>query len=166
MKKYILFLLLGLFFLQLQAQQTNKLTTFVLVRHAEKVLDGSADPALTAIGQDRAERLSKMFAPADIGAIYSTPYIRTKQTVEPLSKHHQVKTQNYKPKDLSFLQAALKSHKGETIVVSGHSNTIPYLVNELIGEDKFSDLDDSEYDKIFIVTVKKVGKGKLVVLSF
>lgn len=166
MKKIILLSLIALFALQLSAQNKSNLTTFVLVRHAEKVLDKSNDPALTAAGKDRAERLSKMFASAEISAIYSTPYVRTQQTVAPLAAHHKLGVESYQPKDLSFLKAALKEHKGDTIVVSGHSNTIPYLVNELIGEDKFKDLDDSEYDKIFIVSVTKVGKGKVVVLSF
>ncbi len=166
MKKIIFLSFIALFSLQLQAQQTSKITTFVLVRHAEKVLDGSKDPALTAQGEKRAERLGQMFSSAEIGAIYSTPYERTQATVHPLAAHAEREVQSYEPKDLSFLKAALKENKGKTIVVSGHSNTIPYLVNELIGEDKFKDLDDGEYDKIFIVSVTKVGKGTVLVLSF
>lgn len=166
MKKIILFSLIALFTLQLTAQNTGKLTTFVLVRHAEKVKDGSKDPSLTPEGKDRAARLANMLSPADVGAIYSTNYIRTQNTVAPLAKNCELDIQSYQPLDFAFLKEAASTHKGKTIVVSGHSNTIPYLVNELIGEEKFKDLDDSEYDKIFIVTVKKVGKGTVLMLSF
>lgn len=166
MKNTIILLLITLFALQLSAQNKGNLTTFILVRHAEKVIEKSKDPALTAEGQDRAERLAKMLEPADVGAIYSTDYLRTQNTVNPLAKQCELEVQSYEPKDLPFLKEALTAHKGKTIVVSGHSNTIPFLVNELLGGDKFTDLDDSEYDKIFIVMLKKVGKGKVVVLSF
>jgi broad specificity phosphatase PhoE len=41
--------------------------------------------------------------------------------------------------------------KGKTILVVGHSNTIPALVNLLIGSAKYANLADTEYDKIWIL---------------
>ncbi|MBI2283072.1 MAG: hypothetical protein HYU71_05140 [Bacteroidetes bacterium] len=43
--------------------------------------------------------------------------------------------------------------KGKTIVVVGHSNTTPRLVNLLIGENGYPDLGERVYDLHWIVTV-------------
>ena len=63
----------------------QEMTTFILVRHAEKVADGTSDPALTEEGIARANKIRSMFYDVDITAIYSTNYRRTKRTCE---KYH------------------------------------------------------------------------------
>lgn len=146
----------------LHAQQT----TFILMRHAEKVQDGSKDPALTQEGVKRSMRLKELLASQDIAAVYSTPYIRTKSTVQPTAEEHQLAVMDYKPMQDGFLQSLLDKYQGETIVIAGHSNTIPTLVNELLGEEKYAQLDDSDYNDLFIVTVTEIGQGKEVVISY
>lgn len=58
-------------------------TTLILVRHAEKVKDGSNDPILTPEGKVRANELMYILKHVELSAIYSTPYKRTQQTVLP-----------------------------------------------------------------------------------
>lgn len=61
-------------------------TTFILVRHAEKDMTQSTpDPDLSAEGHARARRLALLFEKTEIAAVYSTPFKRTRQTVEPLA---------------------------------------------------------------------------------
>jgi hypothetical protein len=48
--------------------------------------------------------------------------------------------------------------KGKTIVVAGHSNTTPALVNLLLGAEKYKALDDTVYSKIWILTIKEDGR--------
>src|SRR3989454_12480696 len=61
-------------------------TTVILIRHAEKVIDpNNADPDLSPAGQTRAQELVRMFGDAGINAIYATQYKRTQQTVKPLA---------------------------------------------------------------------------------
>ena len=43
------------------APETDDSYTLYLVRHAEKQLDGSKDPALTGMGRHRSELLSRWF---------------------------------------------------------------------------------------------------------
>ena len=57
-------------------------------------------------------------------------------------------------------------HEGGLIIVSGHSNTTPFVANALLGKDKFTQLDESEYNKIFVVTVSEKGKGTVSLLNY
>jgi broad specificity phosphatase PhoE len=144
----------------------DQLTTFVLVRHAEKANDGTRDPGLTAEGEARAERLKELFKNADISAIYSTPYKRTRATVAPLSASTSIELSEYNPRGTAFLTEIMKNHKGGTIIISGHSNTTPFVANALLGNDTFAQLDESEYSKIFVVTISEIGKGTVTMLNY
>ena len=84
MKRLILLCLLISGTIQLHAQ--NDVTTFILVRHAEKSTDDPRDPSLSEEGIKRAEALKTMLSQADIAALYSSPYKRTKGTVQPIAE--------------------------------------------------------------------------------
>lgn len=66
--------------------QDQKITTFILLRHAEKISDGSSDPDLKQEGIDRAFRLATLLKNANVAAIYSTDFKRTRNTVAMLAK--------------------------------------------------------------------------------
>jgi 2,3-bisphosphoglycerate-dependent phosphoglycerate mutase len=153
-------------FLALQACSQSQ-TTFILVRHAEKVADGSKDPALTTEGLLRAEKFAELFSKTNIQEIYSTNYIRTKETVAPLAKLKELEVKPYGWKDPDqLLEKMINEHQGHTIVISGHSNTTPVLANLLLGKEQFSQFDDSDYSNILVITTSKLGEGKLIHLSF
>lgn len=140
-------------------------TTVLLVRHAEKADDGTNDPELTAEGAARAARLANMLANAGVSRIYSTGYKRTRLTAGPLADERQLEIQEYDPRDQEFITRLVQEHPGERILIVGHSNTVPGMVNTLTGDSSFGNLDDSEYDKLFIVNVSG-GKGEALVLSY
>ncbi len=147
---------------QVQAQD---LTTFILIRHAEKGDDDPQDPSLSAEGQDRAAKLRDMLSNTSIDAIVSTPYKRTQQTVRPLAGQKFLGITDYDPRDQDIVSKLAEEYKGKTVVVSGHSNTTPFYVNQLAGTD-FGQLDEEEYDKVFIVTFSELGKGNVTILSY
>src|SRR5215831_19794894 len=61
-------------------------TTIIIVRHAEKIIDpNNPDVDLSPAGQARAQELARMFGDAGINAIYATQYKRTQETVKPLA---------------------------------------------------------------------------------
>ena len=142
-------------------------TTFILVRHAEKALDGTNNPPLSEAGLKRANDLAALLANQDIDALYSTPFVRTESTLTPVGRDKGIEVKNYDPyAGTSWLSDALQKHKGGTIVISGHSNTIPDLANALLGEKKFEQFDESDYSNLIIIVTTEVGKGKLVRLKF
>lgn len=163
-KLFVLVLMLGLAISPVLAQ--NDLTTFILVRHAEKSDDDPRDPSLSTEGQARANKLAEVLADQSITAVYSTPFKRTKTTAEPVAAAKGLTVETYDFRSQTYLQDMLQKHQGGTILISGHSNTTPMVANTLIGKESFQTLDESEYGMIFIVTVSEVGKGTVTVVKY
>jgi broad specificity phosphatase PhoE len=136
-----------------QRDVSREITTVFLVRHAEKLKSKDKDPELNELGQKRAQLLSTMLSNSEIDVIYSTDYKRTRNTAAPLAELIDKKVQIYNPGDKEFINNLLIEHKGKKILITGHSNTTPALVNQLIGEAKYDQLDENEYSKLFMVTL-------------
>lgn len=161
MKKllFIFFVAIGI---HTQAQE-SKITTFILVRHSEKDLTQSTnDPDLSKEGHARVVKLVELFRNAQIDAVYSTEYKRTRQTVEPLAQPRSLPVMSYQPMIKEDVDLMLKKHVGQTVLVSGHSNTIPNLINYLLGEDKYKNFDDTDYGNVVIVSLTERGKNAKV----
>ncbi len=150
------------------ATAQEEITTFILIRHAEKDLTQStSDPDLSVEGKIRAALLVDLLMKTEIQAIYSTPYKRTRQTVDSLAKFKGLHVLWYAANKLEEIDNMLKLHAGSTVLLSGHSNTVPMILNYLIGEEKYKVFDDGDYGNIIIVSVTKRGKkAKVVWLRF
>ena len=165
MPKVILTLLL---FIAAQAKAQQTITTFVLIRHAEKDLTQSTnDPDLAPEGKQRATKLADVFTEAEITAVYSTPYKRTRQTVNVLAGRKNLAVRDYDANSEADIDAMLAEHRGGTIVVTGHSNTIPWFANKLIGMEKYRPLEDGDYNNLWIISVVEKGNvAKLMWLNY
>ena len=126
----------------------------VLVRHAEKV-DDSRDAELSETGRARAEVLAALLKDMKIDTIYSSDYIRTRDTARPLAEALGLELELYNPGDLEALATKLRAAEGRILVV-GHSNTTPRLVG-LIGGEPGTDIADDEYDRLYIVVAGSGG---------
>lgn len=157
------YLLLGFLFFNLAVAQSQPVTTFILVRHAEKGDDGTKDPGLTEAGMNRAEALVSLLKETKIDAIYSTAFKRTTNTVAPLSRAKSLPVQGYEAFKGDEIDRMLKQHAGGIVMVVGHSNNIPWIANYLIGKETYPSFEDSDYDNVFIVTVVEKGKTASVV---
>lgn len=146
---------------------TQETTTFILVRHAEKASDGTSDPALTEVGMARAEYILSLFQQANITAIYSTDYKRTKLTVAPIAEAKSIEVTIYDPGELEdFSHILLKDNSGGTVIISGHSNTTPALANLLLAEEKFKQFEDDDYANLLIITTSGNSRAKLLHLRY
>ena len=67
---------------------------------------------------------------------------------------------SYNPSGLGDVAAGLRAEEG-VILVAGHSNTTPALVNELVGEKRFQPLQHFQYHFIFRVRWNKEGEGRV-----
>ncbi len=158
--KYLLF---GLLIFNLTVAQAQPVTTFILVRHAEKGDDGTKDPDLTEAGIIRAESLANLLKETKVDAIYSTAFKRTSNTVAPLSLAKNIPVQGYEAFKGDEIDKMLKQHAGGTVAIVGHSNNIPWIANYLTGKETYKDFEDSDYNNVFIVSVFKKGKIASVV---
>jgi broad specificity phosphatase PhoE len=149
-----------------QPEQKAEMTTFILIRHAEKADDGTDDPPLNEVGQQRAKALTDHLSETDITAVYSTPYKRTRRTVDAIAKQKGLEIQEYDPSGPQILNDMLEANRGGTVILSGHSNTTPMLVNKLIGEERYQQFEDSDYDNLFLVIASEVGNGTVVKITF
>lgn len=139
--------ILSIFLADQASQQPT--TTVYLVRHAEKASDGSRDPALTSEGQARAGRLAELLANEDVSGVYSTNFKRTRDTAQPVAEQFGLEVNIYSPFDLAASLEMVARHAGKTILIVGHSNSTPAIVNFLLRQDQVEQLDESEYDKLF-----------------
>ena len=101
-------------------------TTFYVVRHAEKV-NMTDDAPLSSAGHARAEALRDHLAPVRLAAIYATSYQRTQQTVHPTAAARKLPVTNTTPS----VTELWRRHKGEAVLIAGHSNTVPQLLADL-----------------------------------
>jgi 2,3-bisphosphoglycerate-dependent phosphoglycerate mutase len=157
--------ILLLLILQISALAQSSLTTFIIVRHAEKDMSqNKSDPDLSPAGRARAERLRDLLAEADITGIFSTSFKRTLQTAEPLARHLGLPVRTYSPEDKREFYSIFESHRGKTVLITAHSNTVPQWLNFLVGSEKYQNLDDMEYGNVYIVSITEPGKISGVLL--
>lgn len=114
-------------------------------------MQAQTDPPLSAIGQQRAERLATMLADAGIAAVYATEYRRTQDTGRPLAAKLGLDVRTVGARDQAALVSRLKTqHADEAVLVVGHSNTVPAIV-QAFGDSPDLSIADDEYTNLFIV---------------
>lgn len=122
--------------------------TIYVVRHAEKAV-AESDPPLSELGQQRANALAQLLAKAELKAIYSTPYKRTQETVQPLAEQLALELQTYRPGAAEEMAKRVIEQR-ETSLIVGHSNTVPALVRALGGHSE--NLTEKDYGDLFQLT--------------
>jgi broad specificity phosphatase PhoE len=168
-KQLLLAILLIISSFELQAQKT----TYYLVRHAEKdtSVAGStmmqANPPLSEKGMQRANRLASILEKEQIDYIFSTNYLRTISTAKPVATIKDQRILLYDPnRKLAFADSIQQApFVGKTILIVGHSNTIPPLVNTILKTNKYQNLNDNEYGFIYKLTLEK-GQVKDTVITY
>jgi broad specificity phosphatase PhoE len=147
-------------------------TSIVVVRHAEKSTDDPRDPSLSATGEERARALSSLLRDAGVTDIYVTQYKRTRQTAEPLAKEagisiveRPITSANSATYARDLAQEIRTRSAGKGVLIVGHSNTVPDIVNALSGIT-IPAINDPEYDHIFVVVIPASGSPRLMQLRF
>jgi len=146
---------------------SRPITTVILIRHAEKIIDpNNSDPDLSPAGQARAQELARMLGDAGINAIYATQYKRTQQTVKPLADKLGLPITQVNSKSTPELLAQIRAqHRGETIFIAGHNNSVPEIIAAL-GGPTYPTIPETEYDNFYVVTVYRTGKAKVVKMKY
>jgi len=159
------------------AQNEFKPITVFLIRHAEREQEPRQDPPLSKDGVARSQALARLLGNAGIKAILTSQFTRTKQTAEPLATKlgltvtpFALKISPSNPRQIAEESTAEVTNKilersGESVLVIGHSNSIPDVI-KMLGGDVVPTIDEQKFDDLFIVTVYAKGKAKVVQLKY
>lgn len=138
-------------------------TRIVVVRHAEKTALPASDPPLDAAGRARAVALREALLPLAPTAAYATRFARTQQTAAPVAEALGLAVRTYDAAidEVALARQLLDAHPGGTVLVVGHSNTVPGIVSALC-RCPVAPIDESRYGDRFDVTVDGSGAATLV----
>lgn len=142
-------------------------TTVILVRHAEKASQDDASP-LTPAGIERAKELVRVLTAVKIDAIYTTQFRRVQDTAAPIATALGItplvrNTGATYAADLA--KEILKDHRGQTVLVVGHSNTTVDVMKAL-GATGMVKIEESEFDNLFVLTDVDGAAPKVVALRY
>ncbi len=144
-------------------ERPHHTTTVILVRHAEQ--EAGDDPRLTAEGMERARELAAALEGTVLDAAYATQFRRTRETAAPAADRFGLSVTVFEAAAPVEEHAAalaghlLREHDGETVLVVGHSNTVPLIV-EALGGDTVPPIADDEYENVYVVVVPPSGRGR------
>ena len=133
-------------------------TTVIAVRHAEQTDQSQDDPPLSAAGAARAQALASVVSKSGVKTIYVTQFKRTKDTAAPTAENlnarvievpvDRAKIADYAPQ---LVKRILADNRGGVVLVVGHSNTIPAIV-EALTNVKVTAIEHDQFDRLFIAT--------------
>ncbi|MDD7942626.1 phosphoglycerate mutase family protein [Actinomycetospora lutea] len=131
--------------------------TVVAVRHADVAApEAGGDPSLSPAGRRRAAALAHVVRDLVVDTVVVSSLRRTRETVAPVLDERPglVPLVEDHPADLT--EAVRGGDLGATVLVAGHSNTVPALVVALVG-DPVSPIRATEFDRLTVLTVTDAG---------
>lgn len=137
----------------------NKPAPTYVMRHLNTPA-GERDPDLTAEGQKGAQAVVAWFRGKALAAIYVSDFKRTRQTAGPLAAERGIELTLYDPRDTPGLIAKVKAQKGPVLIV-GHSNTVPDIVQQLGGE-RPADLTHPDFGDVWAIAGGTSVREKLI----
>ena len=147
------------------APPDTSVATIILVRHAERdTVQEGPDHPLIATGVQRARELVHALGASGISTIYVTPWQRSRHTALPLATAigESLTVVNEVAETVRRLRTG---HFGETVLVVGHSNTVPDIVTALTGRP-FPTPGRVAYDGMWVVTLRRDGRASLLTLRY
>ena len=121
--------------------------TIFVIRHLQK--EQGDDPALSSQGAAAAQVLARLLMDKDIQAAFATPTRRAMETARPLAERIGVAVTQYDARHPEALVAAVAEIDGSVLVV-GHSNTVPDLVARF-GGSPVPQLTEEDYGTVFVI---------------
>lgn len=133
-------------------------TLVILVRHAEPGNDDPRNPGLSEAGRRRAATLLSALRDANLAAVYTSQFRRTRETGKPLAEQldvplHvvEVESPDLAQYNRTLLEHIRRTYPGRTVLVIGHSNTVPAFVEQVTGRS-VPPIGETEFDRLYVVT--------------
>ena len=121
-----------------------------LLRHTEREDYSEQNSPLSKDGLQRANSLVQVIGNTPVQAIYTTRLKRTIETATPLATSKKIAIQQIPKNRIDSLMSKIcNDNAGGTLVVVGHSGTIPKILSRFQLESNFP-----EYGELFIIDFK------------
>lgn len=141
--------------------------TVVLVRHAEKAPAPSDDPVLSSEGSARALALADALGGAHVDVVITTQYRRTRDTAAPAAAIAGITpavaraTGDTAAHARAVAEMVRRHPPTSVVLVVGHSNTIPAIV-EALGGPRLPELCDASYAQFFTLVLRHGAPPSLI----
>ena len=143
--------------------------TVVLVRHAEKIEDGSRNPILSQAGQQRALALTDALTQLELSQLIASNYQRTQLTLDPIANQRAL------PVIIADTQFGVAAHVASIVtlvhqtagnsLIAGHSNTVPLIIKAL-GGPSLPTIDEAQYGVLYQLSISESGEVSLSQTNF
>jgi broad specificity phosphatase PhoE len=145
-------------------------TMVVLVGPVEKDVGTIHDPPLSTEGEERAQRLARMFGEGPgvgrLNAVYVSETRLAQQTAAPLAERLGIHPTVVPMKDAKdTVDTVLREHEGGTVMLIATSATVPQLLRAFGGRDLAPSKDD-DYDTAFVVSIPTFGDSSVLRLKY
>jgi phosphohistidine phosphatase SixA len=126
-----------------------------LVRHAEKQPSADKDPKLSRCGLAQAEAMGKL-VPATVSMIYHSGYQRTLETAQQIALSQKDATLlPYQAGDLAGIAAKIQQ-QDQAVLVVGHSNTVPELI-QILSQLPPPQISEQDYGVVYLLKQQPQG---------
>lgn len=142
---------------QITKESLSKVTQIFILRHGEKTDDAAEDPELSDAGIKRSQYWKKVLQHTTFDQVFTTEFKRNIQTANLIASNSSVKPELYYPMSFDVLNF-MNQIKGQTVLIIGHSNTIPDMVNRLINETKYPPMSHQNYNILYTITIGNDGE--------
>jgi len=144
-------------------------TTVYVLRHAEQVQDGSADPPLSVAGQARAERLREVFGRGGrefgIDGIVVSDLRCSQDTARPLADALGIPVTVVDAGDArQAARSAIDDFQGGRVLVVGQGNTVPAIVEALSGRTVPA-MDEDDFGTVYVVARPRYSRASVTLLQ-
>lgn len=129
----------------------SSITTVILVRHAER-LNATDTTSISEAGIQRAHALAHVLSRSGLTRIYVSEKQRTGQTAAPTAVHFSIVPVQIPAAAFQRYADSVKAHRGEVVLIVGHSDTLPQLLEKL-GIKNPPTIPSGEFDNLFIITM-------------
>lgn len=127
--------------------------TVILVRHAERLNDSDTS-SLSEAGLERAATLAHVVGASGLDRIYVSEKTRTLQTAMATAAAIGISPVQITASESDRCADSVNAHKGERILIVGHSDTVPKIMEEL-GVSSPPTIERNEFDDMFVVTISR-----------
>jgi phosphohistidine phosphatase SixA len=140
-------------------------TLVVLARTPEKAPATIADPPLSPEGEERAQRLARLFgeggAATALDAIYVSEDRRAQQTAAPLGQRLHLTATTFAAAEVGATAARLlHDHTGQAVLVIAGGASFSQMLRELGGAQLPAVQDDP--DVVYVISLPRVGRARLL----